>query len=262
MLTPSQYCLINGHTLDLVPACLYQAKSNTHARLLAQADWLIRDKRNGKYLATYHNGRIQFFQRLNHNNLVSDEIATTLDLHENAGLLKPLSDARQLALSLRIDVEQYALKHQLDLVAEPYVLEFAGLDRYQRPLWLEMHCKNSWLRMQKSAMQDNIPLDAISGYRSYHYQMGIFKRKMARGQTIEQILNVNAAPGFSEHHSGRALDIGTRAEPAAEESFEQSNAFKWLKRFAGDFGFKLSYPRHNVHGINYEPWHWCWHSHH
>ena len=27
---------------------------------------------------------------------------------------------------------------------------------------------------------------------------------------------------------------------------------------AGDFGFALSYPRGNRHGIAYEPWHWCW----
>ena len=72
-------------------------------------------------------------------------------------------------------------------------------------------------------------LEAISGYRSHDYQLGIFERKLARGQTVDEILTVNAAPGYSEHHSGCALDIGTPDEPPAEESFEQTPAFAWLR---------------------------------
>ena len=67
---------------------------------------------------------------------------------------------------------------------------------------------------------------------------------------------VNAAPGFSEHHSGLALDIGTQDEPPAEESFERTAAFAWLRDHAGEHGFVMSYPRDNPHGIVYEPWHW------
>jgi len=77
---------------------------------------------------------------------------------------------------------------------------------------------------------------------------------------VEEILTVNAAPGYSEHHSGYALDIGTPGEPPAEESFESTAAFAWLGEHAGRFGFQLSYPRDNPHGIVYEPWHWCWHD--
>ncbi|HVT32680.1 MAG TPA: D-alanyl-D-alanine carboxypeptidase family protein, partial [Rhodanobacteraceae bacterium] len=40
----------------------------------------------------------------------------------------------------------------------------------------------------------------------------------------------------------------------------RSPAFAWLKRHASRFGFRLSYPRRNRHGIAYEPWHWCWHA--
>jgi len=112
---------------------------------------------------------------------------------------------------------------------------------------------------QAAALADGIMLDAISGYRSHAYQMGIFQRKLQRGLDIGQILAVNAAPGFSEHHSGAALDIGTPGEPPVEESFEQTPAFAWLCKYAARFGFSLSYPRGNPHGIVYEPWHWCYH---
>ena len=100
-------------------------------------------------------------------------------------------------------------------------------------------------------------LDAISGYRSHDYQLGIFERKLARGLTVDEILTVNAAPGYSEHHSGFALDIGAPDEPPAEESFERTPAFAWLGENAGDYGFAMSYPRDNPHGIVYEPWHWA-----
>ena len=110
--------------------------------------------------------------------------------------------------------------------------------------------------MRAAAARDGVVLEAISGYRSHDYQLGIFERKRARGQSVEEILHVNAAPGYSEHHSGRALDIGTPGEPPAEESFEHTTAFAWLTRHASDFGFVMSYPRGNPHGIVYEPWHW------
>ena len=64
------------------------------------------------------------------------------------------------------------------------------------------------------------------------------------------------APGFSEHHGGCALDIGTPDEPPAEASFEATPAFAWLQANADGHGFAMSYPRGNPHGIVYEPWHW------
>jgi len=74
---------------------------------------------------------------------------------------------------------------------------------------------------------------------------------------MDEILRVSAAPGYSEHHSGRALDLTTPGFAPVEEEFERSDAFAWLRRRAADFRFRLSYPRDNVHGIAYEPWHWC-----
>ena len=133
--------------------------------------------------------------------------------------------------------ESYGERSGLSLVAEPARLEFAGFDRYRRPLWLLEPAARAWRRMQRAALADGVALDAISGYRSHDYQLGIFARKLARGQTVEQILTVNAAPGYSEHHGGHALDIGTPGEPPAESSFERTAAFAWLTRHAGDFGF-------------------------
>ncbi|MEO5566430.1 MAG: M15 family metallopeptidase, partial [Luteimonas sp.] len=112
--------------------------------------------------------------------------------------------------------------------------------------------------MQADAMGAGVVLEAISGYRSHDYQLGIFARKLARGIALDEILSVNAAPGYSEHHGGLALDIGTPGEPPAEESFERTPAFAWLRDNAAGHGFAMSYPRDNPHGIAYEPWHWAY----
>lgn len=258
MLTPVEYRLINGREFEAVPACLYRAKSNAQARLLAQSDWLIRDKANGAYLASYHQQRLHLFQRGPKQRTIEDGFNELMAAHRQEGLLRPSFDTSAILEHLGIDQQHYSELHQLELIAEPYVLEYAGRDRYNRPLWLEFQTKRAWLNMREAAKSEDVFLDAISGYRSCQYQKGIFERKLARGQTIKHILTVNAAPGFSEHHSGRAIDIGTTNEPAAEESFENTEAFHWLTTNAIKFKFKLSYPRDNAHGINYEPWHWCW----
>ena len=152
--------------------------------------------------------------------------------------------------------ESYGERVGLGLVPEPAALAFAGYDRYRRPLWLTANASRAWSTMRQAADADGVVLDAISGYRSHDYQLGIFERKRARGLELDAILAVNAAPGFSEHHGGRALDIGTPGEPPAEDSFERTPAFAWLQGRAGAHGFAMSYPRDNPHGIVHEPWHW------
>jgi hypothetical protein len=63
MLIPAEYRLINGNRLDAVPACLYRARANSHARQLARADWLIRERDSGNFIATMQGSRVHFMNR-------------------------------------------------------------------------------------------------------------------------------------------------------------------------------------------------------
>jgi len=114
-----------------------------------------------------------------------------------------------------------------------------------------------WQQMVEAAAEDGLALLIVSGYRSFEYQAGLIQKKLAAGQSIDEILTVNAAPGYSEHHSGRAVDIAIAGSPPLTEIFETSAAFTWLTQSAGQFGFKMSYPRDNPAGFIYEPWHWA-----
>jgi len=147
---------------------------------------------------------------------------------------------------------------KLARVREPKLLAFIGLDTQNRPQWLTPLAARAWQRMHAAATRDGVTLQVVSAFRSIEYQLGIVRRKLERGQTIEQILKVSAAPGYSEHHSGRALDLTTPGCAALEEEFEHSAAFAWLRTNAQRYHFHMSYPRGNAHGIDYEPWHWCW----
>ena len=255
---PGDWRLINGDEIEAIPAALGRARGNATARALARSDWLIRRKADGRFLAVSREDVVTELQR---NALTTDlraELAALAAADAAGESLRPLSGLLERLHALGLDEVEYGETTGLSLVAEPCVLSYAGRDRYQRPLWLTHAAARAWQHMRASALDDGVVLEAISGYRSHAYQLGIFRRKLARGQTVAEILAVNAAPGYSEHHSGAAMDIGTTGEPAAEESFERTAAFAWLAEHAGEFGFMMSYPRDNAHGIVYEPWHWRW----
>jgi D-alanyl-D-alanine carboxypeptidase len=166
-----------------------------------------------------------------------------------------------LATAQRLGVpKDYARMRGLKRIREPGHLDFIGHDTQGRPQWLAPRAARAWLRMHEAAARADVQLQVVSAFRSAQYQLGILKRKLERGLSIEEILRVSAAPGYSEHHSGRALDLSTPSFAALEEEFENSAAFAWLSTNAQSYGFRLSYPRGNAHGIAYEPWHWCWHA--
>jgi D-alanyl-D-alanine carboxypeptidase len=152
----------------------------------------------------------------------------------------------------------YGRLRGLALVREPRALMCIGRDIHDRMQWLAPRAARAFGRMRSAAASDGIPLRFVSAFRSADYQLGLIKRKIERGQTMDEILRVNAAPGYSEHHSGRAIDLAMQGYPVLEEDFDRSPAFAWLSTQAQRFGFSLSYPRSNPHGIAYEPWHWCW----
>jgi D-alanyl-D-alanine carboxypeptidase len=154
----------------------------------------------------------------------------------------------------------YASKRGLTLQNEATDLVSIGVNSEGREISLTPEAAAAWKRMKDSAAADGIALEGYSGFRSVERQTEIIRRKLASGEKIESILAVNAAPGFSEHHTGRAVDIGVPSVAPLTEDFAETTAFIWLSKHAPSFGFRLSYPKGNSHGISYEPWHWLYQS--
>lgn len=116
----------------------------------------------------------------------------------------------------------------------------------------------AWTHLHTAASHQGVIFRLVSGFRSIDRQAEIIRAKRAAGVPLDDILRLIAAPGYSEHHTGRAIDLGIPGEPPLEESFGDTAAFRWLEWRAAEFGFHLSFPRGNPHGIAYEPWHWRW----
>ncbi|HSM11417.1 MAG TPA: D-alanyl-D-alanine carboxypeptidase family protein, partial [Lysobacter sp.] len=210
---PSSNLLINTPDIELWPGGLLRGRSNADARTLARARHVLRRKRDGRYLAAeLPEGLVPLVDRLRHERGL-DQALRALQARpphgraagvERVGVL-PLDRLHERLEAVGLD-DGYAASSGLALVPEPDWLALAGFDRYRRPLWLHVDTARAWSHMHAAALRDEVILVAISGYRSHDYQRGIVARKRARGDSIEQILRVNAAPGYSEHHSGRALD--------------------------------------------------------
>ncbi len=133
----------------------------------------------------------------------------------------------------------------------------AGLDLFNRPQKMTPQTFDAWCAMKAAAKSAGLELILVSAHRSIEYQCELIRRKLKEGRSIEDILQVNAIPGYSEHHTGRALDLHAGFDAPLELAFENHPAFRWLCDNAAEFNFHLSYPRDNPSGIDYEPWHWC-----
>ncbi|MCS6791832.1 MAG: D-alanyl-D-alanine carboxypeptidase family protein [Oscillatoriaceae bacterium SKW80] len=113
--------------------------------------------------------------------------------------------------------------------------------------------------MQAAALAEGVHIVPISGFRSLTEQNYLFfDVKASRGEVTTKRAEVSAPPGYSEHHTGYAVDIGDGNVPSTNLSidFEKTEAFKWMEANAAHFSFELSFPRDNPQGISYEPWHW------
>ena len=150
----------------------------------------------------------------------------------------------------------YGSQRGLSLQPEAMGLVVARVLSDGRELRLTPETAAAWIALRDTAAAAGITLLLISGFRSVSHQRDILRRKLDAGTSIQEILSVNAAPGYSEHHTGRAIDVGTPGCPPLSEAFENTAAFAWLREHAPGFGFRLSYPRGNPHGVIYEPWHW------
>ncbi|MEO1001674.1 MAG: M15 family metallopeptidase [Cyanobacteria bacterium J06638_7] len=115
------------------------------------------------------------------------------------------------------------------------------------------------LAMQRAAAADGVQLVLLSAYRPHALQKQLFfEIKAERNQSARERAEVSAPPGFSEHSTGYAVDLGDAFAPQSHlaVAFEHSDAFSWLQANAARYHFVLSFPPGNPQGVSYEPWHW------
>jgi D-alanyl-D-alanine carboxypeptidase len=129
---------------------------------------------------------------------------------------------------------------------------------YDRPEYLDGEAADAFARLQADARASGIDLTIISGFRSVAAQEKLFARQIQRRGSREAAARLSAPPGYSEHHTGYAFDIGDGSDRDTDLkfAFERTRAYRWLSENAGHYGLELSFPRDNPGGVSFEPWHW------
>ena len=113
--------------------------------------------------------------------------------------------------------------------------------------------------MRARAAAEGIDLEVLSAFRGIAQQRQLFFDVGAeRNQSASTRAQVSAPPGYSEHSTGYAVDLGDGREPTTNLSprFETTRAYAWLVANAARFHYQLSFPQDNRQGVSFEPWHW------
>ncbi|WP_318779120.1 MULTISPECIES: M15 family metallopeptidase [unclassified Arthrobacter] len=113
--------------------------------------------------------------------------------------------------------------------------------------------------MFAAAADDDVGLTLVSGYRSYTVQVDTYDYWVSRNGSAENADNYSARPGFSEHQTGLAFDIGQDDGACTLRScFAETAAAAWAADNAHRFGFILRYPenRQDTTGFLAESWHY------
>lgn len=129
---------------------------------------------------------------------------------------------------------------------------------YERAESLDTEAAQAFEQMVTLAKSQGVSLMPISGFRTIADQKALFARQIERRGSAEAAARLSAPPGHSEHHTGYAIDIADRqrAETDLKYSFEATDAYRWLRANAYQFGFEQSFPKNNWQGVSDEPWHW------
>jgi zinc D-Ala-D-Ala carboxypeptidase len=122
---------------------------------------------------------------------------------------------------------------------------------------LRLQAADAYKQFAKAAKAAGVNVLPISGYRSFSQQTSLYDSYVRQyGQATADTLA--ARPGYSEHQTGLAMDIGNASGTCALQAcFANTPAGKWAAQHGWEYGFIIRYPAGAgaTTGYTYEPWH-------
>ncbi len=128
---------------------------------------------------------------------------------------------------------------------------------------LDSRIVDAYQDMISAADSDGVTLYPVSCYRPYSTQQRLYNNRVERAknenpsftqaQAEAYAATFVARPGTSEHQTGLAIDFNS-----VETDFGSTDAGRWLKENANDYGFILRYEQDKqpITGVTWEPWHY------
>ena len=105
--------------------------------------------------------------------------------------------------------------------------------------------------------EDGLYLRVNYAHRDYEYQEGVYNDYKKR-YSEKYADKVSARPGFSEHQTGLALDVGQAYNHTTSSKFVNTKEYEWMKENCYKYGFILRYPegKEDITGYSFEAWHY------
>ena len=118
---------------------------------------------------------------------------------------------------------------------------------------LNAQATEAFKMMEAAAGRAGHPLNIITAYRSIGEQTRLYQSYVT-SKSLTLAEQLAARPGYSEHHTGYALDISAANEAGA---FGETAAYDWVTANCWQYGFIIRYPQGEeaVTGYQFEPWH-------
>ena len=125
-------------------------------------------------------------------------------------------------------------------------------DKDGNKIQLEKETYQAYQKLQAFLKKENMDIVLSSAYRSISTQQALYD-EMIREKGVDYVKQFVAEPGYSEHHTGLALDI----EILSIEEDLLNEKYQRMHQVLPQFGFILRYPKNKkeITGYDYEPWH-------
>ena len=168
--------------------------------------------------------------------------------HVNVDLDKPFyADPAEIA---NVDSEQALVSKHFKF---PDDFAPAELVRIEGDYQVTPATKEAYERMKADAAAAGCAIRVGSAYRSIAYQVNLYARYLR--EDPDNADDYSARPGFSEHHTGRTIDL--LGPSGTLRGFAGTKEADWVRENAWNYGFIVRYTPENetITGYESEPWH-------
>ena len=119
---------------------------------------------------------------------------------------------------------------------------------------LRAEAATAFKKMRNEASGKGLKIRAVSGYRTVEYQRGLYNRYLS-SDSQENVDRYSARPGYSEHHTGLAVDVFGSTDGLRQ--FVNTPEFPWVRDNCYKYGFIIRYleETEEITGYESEPWH-------
>lgn len=159
---------------------------------------------------------------------------------------------------------QLSLVNPWNTLHTSYKIETAYVDsRFGEGKLFDARAVDDLNAMCEAASLEGVSLSVISAFRTFDYQQMLYDNEVneykynnpncSEDEALREAATVVARPGTSEHNLGLAVDFNS-----VEQSFENTEAYKWLSENCTKYGFIMRYSaiKQDITGVIYEPWHY------